>query len=1052
MINVTVAMINFDPKEDISGLNNPGTTSWKNIQDFSNVTGLSFVHNTTPGVIDGKLEILEPVNLLDHNFTQSLEQLGNNLDMAAREMSLNNATTALKEFNKTSRLTIYNLTTDKLVIYAIPEGSSQPVEVFNWFTGYLDSNYLSGSPTIAAMGNGNYSISFTVNHWSSYGVNETPVVNLNTNETFSSIQEAIDASNTTNGHVIYVGAGEYDESVYVDKELIIRGESKDNVTVTNKTSNAVIWVGANNVTLENLTVTDIAPSYIYGIYITQEGTLTNVTIKNVVVKNTTRSGIFANWVNDLEIRDTVVTNTSTYFWAGGMYLTVVTNASLVNVTLMKNKYVGLNVYDSYDLTIKDSHFNENCGGAQGGASLFIAGNITIINSQFNNNTAYGLYLEDVSNVTVTDSEFNNNAFNGVSVTSWGTITDINITGSEMINNSWYGFTYEGGVDSLYDLRLLSNNISLNAYSGIYLEGYVAGAIIQNNTILNNDPSWNGEGSAGISSMGTIENSTISDNTISGSPNGILIYQGGYASNNTLTNNTISSNYWGIALYWEDNTTIDENILTENIYGIYLYYSFDNAIINNVIDSNEEGIFLSSSYNNTIKFNTITNNTGDTGITISRNSGGNVIQYNNLEGNIPGISNTNSTIQVDARYNWWNSITGPSGDFNGRGDKAYGNLSISPWLDAPYPYGEPISGDFGNINVSSGESSLNSSDFGLNESDFPVEIDVNASDPVNIFAGYYDDEPSNQSLSLGNGFFYDVAINNSSAVNELVIRFYYTDSMLQQAGLTESTLKAYWFNGSAWIECSDQTLNTTNFNGWSGYLEVRVDANTTPSLSDLTGTPFGLYGFKKGKHNPVVITYAYPYDLNIEYSPQVMAGEKLTLNIHFKSNKYWFGDLDITLPNLPALWSYSPITINPVEYSNDISMNIQTPDNAQGSYTFTVKLSTYYYAITQDVTVWVNPRPQVTPTPTPQPTPTPTPVPTPTPTPTITPVPTPVPTPTPTPQPTPIKTPKPTPVTTPEKTPTPAITPATTPEEQPGFEVIFAIAGLLAVVYLLRRRH
>jgi PGF-CTERM protein len=62
--------------------------------------------------------------------------------------------------------------------------------------------------------------------------------------------------------------------------------------------------------------------------------------------------------------------------------------------------------------------------------------------------------------------------------------------------------------------------------------------------------------------------------------------------------------------------------------------------------------------------------------------------------------------------------------------------------------------------------------------------------------------------------------------------------------------------------------------------------------------------------------------------------------------------------------------------------------------------------------------------------------TPTPTPTLTPTPTPTPTLTPTPSPSP--SPSPTPIHTPVPTP-------------PGFEVIFAIVGLLAVAYLLKRR-
>ncbi|AGK60237.1 PGF-CTERM archaeal protein-sorting signal [Archaeoglobus sulfaticallidus PM70-1] len=73
-----------------------------------------------------------------------------------------------------------------------------------------------------------------------------------------------------------------------------------------------------------------------------------------------------------------------------------------------------------------------------------------------------------------------------------------------------------------------------------------------------------------------------------------------------------------------------------------------------------------------------------------------------------------------------------------------------------------------------------------------------------------------------------------------------------------------------------------------------------------------------------------------------------------------------------------------------------------------------------------------------------------------PTPTPTPEETPTPTPTPEKTPTPTPEETPTPTPTKEVTPTPTPTKEepqpgPGFEAIFAVAGLLAVAYLLRRR-
>ena len=771
--------------------------------------------------------------------------------MASKAMSINNVTTAMKEFNKSSRITIYNLTTDSLVIYAIPEGSDQPVEVFNWFTGYADQSYLSGNPVVAEMSNGNYSVTFTVNHWTTYGVSETPVVNLNTNETFTTIQAAVSSPNTTDGHVIFIGNGTYDESVAVDKELTLRGESRDGVVITNKTGgDAVIRVFSDNVTVENLTITDLPISGIHGIGIFgEEVPLNNVSIRNVVIHNTTWSGIYAVNVNDLKIKDTAVMDTnSAQLNYGGIYLESATNPVLINVTAMRNKYVGLSAVSSYNVTIRDSKFVENCGGVIGGALFSQSDGITVMNSHFSNNTAYGLYIEDTGNVTITDSEFKSNAFSGLEIFSSGVIKSVHVTDSQLVSNGWNGLEYrEASKRTLYDLQILRNNISLNGRSGIRLSGHVVDSTIRDNTIVNNG--FGGKDEAGVHAI-YLQNTTIANNTIlNNTLYGIAIFQEILASDNTISGNTISYSQYGICLTGEDNTVIDSNTVTGNTYGIYLSYSFNNILTNNTIHANGEGITLEESPNNTIKFNTVTENVADTGIYILGASEGNVIHYNNFEGNIPGTYNLNPAIQVDARYNWWNSTTGPSGGFNGKGDQALGNISVSPWLNAPYPDGSPVSGDFGTYSVDDEVITLSASDFGLNETEFPVEVEVDAPGYTEIFVGYYTDDPSN-GFTFGNGYFYDIAVDDPTQVDHLIVRFHYTSAILSQAGFTEDTLKIYWFDGSSWVACSNQHVNKG-----ADYVEVYIDALTVPSLSDLSGTPFAMYSTPKTETTQQV-SYAF----------------------------------------------------------------------------------------------------------------------------------------------------------------------------------------------------
>ena len=69
----------------------------------------------------------------------------------------------------------------------------------------------------------------------------------------------------------------------------------------------------------------------------------------------------------------------------------------------------------------------------------------------------------------------------------------------------------------------------------------------------------------------------------------------------------------------------------------------------------------------------------------------------------------------------------------------------------------------------------------------------------------------------------------------MIKLYYTDDEI--SGMDESSLKLHWWNGSAWAECSDSGVNMTDINSYSGYIWARIRDDTTPTLDNLTGTPF-----------------------------------------------------------------------------------------------------------------------------------------------------------------------------------------------------------------------
>lgn len=67
-----------------------------------------------------------------------------------------------------------------------------------------------------------------------------------------------------------------------------------------------------------------------------------------------------------------------------------------------------------------------------------------------------------------------------------------------------------------------------------------------------------------------------------------------------------------------------------------------------------------------------------------------------------------------------------------------------------------------------------------------------------------------------------------------MRLYYTEA--EVAGLVESSLRMYWWDDATWFECSHTGVNVDENHIWA---KIRTD--TTPSLNDLVGTPFGAAG-------------------------------------------------------------------------------------------------------------------------------------------------------------------------------------------------------------------
>ena len=85
-----------------------------------------------------------------------------------------------------------------------------------------------------------------------------------------------------------------------------------------------------------------------------------------------------------------------------------------------------------------------------------------------------------------------------------------------------------------------------------------------------------------------------------------------------------------------------------------------------------------------------------------------------------------------------------------------------------------------------------------------------------------------------GKYIDVHLNSSTSVNGIEVRLYYTDGQVPEAGnpKREEQLKMYYWDGTKWAVCSNTGVNTAE-----NYIWTKITSTTTPSLSDLAGTPF-----------------------------------------------------------------------------------------------------------------------------------------------------------------------------------------------------------------------
>jgi parallel beta-helix repeat protein len=530
---------------------------------------------------------------------------------------------------------------------------------------------------------------------------------------YPTIQAAIDNANA--GDTIRVWAGTYNENLWFYKTLSFIGNGTGNTTIDGGGNSHVFYTTADWVNVSGFTITGsgMAPSWGAGIALhnAKNGCIENnnftndwcaiqiggFSMNNKFYNNKMKNcGIFIhssggkstfstqeipinNTVNNKPIyyyKNSNMNNISVPLNAGQVILGNVTRLKIENLNV-SNGSVGIQIGYSTNIYIANNTANSNHNS---GIYIRNSSDNTILNNTCDSNYANGILLLYHSNTNIIVNNTCSN--NGKNINGGGIQLQNYPNGNKITNNTCVN-NYGGIIlDYSNNNIIFKNNFSNNDQLGIYhtSSGY--------NVIENNIVQANGEFGIYFDSIQSRHN-IMKKNTCSNNNYGIFFWS--WVEDNIINNNNISSNsISGIFFFLSSNNNITANNFSNNGNGINLNQSSGNNITdNNILSNNKYGIWLeSSSDQNIVKNNNILNNKEGIHLQSSSNA---TIHYNDIFNNTDyGVINTNSSIIVNATYNWWGHPSGPhdpsddratGGWYNplGQGDNVSDYVKYEPWL-------------------------------------------------------------------------------------------------------------------------------------------------------------------------------------------------------------------------------------------------------------------------------------------------------------------------------------------------------------------------------------
>jgi parallel beta-helix repeat protein len=412
-----------------------------------------------------------------------------------------------------------------------------------------------------------------------------PVHNLDTGLNYTTIQEAIDASETANGHTIKADAGTYYEHLLIDKSITLVGEDSNTTIIDGNETGTIIEIMTDHVSILDLTARNAGPNSYPLVY---------------------DACVNALDVHDIDVENSVFLNAGRGIAIGRSFSVNINNNTIMN--MVSN---GINARP-YGIDVGDWQVPG------------VNRNITLSNNLIRYVNGSGINLDGdsenctIANNTVEDCSRGIDLLPNIDtyIVPTNNLVDGNALANNTVNMIIMGAL--GHSQEYYTNTFRRNSLTNKQGSNLIVWGYELAAFMQDidssnvangkeidylTNCSNSEIDLSNHLDAGYLTLVNCTNATVRDFDFVGNRDGLLLAG---TTNCTLTNMTLGNDQpyvyganasqptYGLTFFESSNDTVENCKFCNDTCGIVLYHSARSLFRHNYFVNNYQSVFSESS--------------------------------------------------------------------------------------------------------------------------------------------------------------------------------------------------------------------------------------------------------------------------------------------------------------------------------------------------------------------------------------------------------------------------------------------------------------------------